>query len=167
MAESPNPRKLTSLIIQEVENSLPPSEDGLVDLYQIHRPEADNRHRGDALGPHRPRRAGKVANRVINVPASEIVEAQWVSCDPALTLVTEQPPYSMLGPGNRVRRPAAPRQHGSFGKPAATADAMPRQARRTRFPGEHRIRRLLGHKSAQGGGRTRPLRLDDLGGRKR
>jgi aryl-alcohol dehydrogenase-like predicted oxidoreductase len=85
-------------IVREVENSLRRLQTDWIDLYQIHRPEADT-DIDETLGAlsdlvH----AGKV--RYIGsstFPASQIVEAQWTAQRRGLErFVTEQPPYSML-----------------------------------------------------------------------
>jgi aryl-alcohol dehydrogenase-like predicted oxidoreductase len=85
-------------IIREVESSLRRLGTDWIDLYQIHRPEADTDIE-ETLGAlsdlvH----AGKV--RYIGsstFPPSQIVEAQWASERRGLErFVTEQPPYSML-----------------------------------------------------------------------
>jgi aryl-alcohol dehydrogenase-like predicted oxidoreductase len=85
-------------IIREVENSLRRLGTDWIDLYQIHRPEADT-NIDETLGALTDLvRAGKV--RYIGsstFPASQIVEAQWVAerrCRERF--VCEQPPYSML-----------------------------------------------------------------------
>ncbi len=85
-------------IITEVENSLRRLGTDWIDLYQIHRPEADT-NIDETLGAlsdlvH----AGKV--RYIGsstFPASQIVEAQWTSERRGRErFVCEQPPYSIL-----------------------------------------------------------------------
>jgi aryl-alcohol dehydrogenase-like predicted oxidoreductase len=85
-------------IIREVENSLRRLKTDWIDLYQIHRPEADT-DIDETLGVlsdlvH----AGKV--RYIGsstFPASQIVEAQWAALRRGRErFVCEQPPYSML-----------------------------------------------------------------------
>jgi aryl-alcohol dehydrogenase-like predicted oxidoreductase len=85
-------------IIREVENSLRRLQTDWIDLYQIHRPEADT-DIDETLGAlsdlvH----AGKV--RYIGsstFPPSQIVEAQWVAQRRGRErFVCEQPPYSML-----------------------------------------------------------------------
>jgi aryl-alcohol dehydrogenase-like predicted oxidoreductase len=85
-------------IIREVENSLRRLGTDRIDLYQIHRPEADTDIE-ETLGAlsdlvH----AGKV--RYIGsstFPASQVVEAQWAARRRGLErFVCEQPPYSML-----------------------------------------------------------------------
>jgi aryl-alcohol dehydrogenase-like predicted oxidoreductase len=85
-------------IIQEVENSLQRLGTDWIDLYQIHRPEADT-DIDETLGAlsdlvH----AGKV--RYIGsstFPASQIVEAQWTAqMRGRERFACEQPPYSIL-----------------------------------------------------------------------
>ncbi len=85
-------------IVKEVENSLRRLKTDWIDLYQIHRPEADT-DIDETLGAlsdliH----AGKV--RYVGsstFPASQIVEAQWVAARRGRErFVCEQPPYSIL-----------------------------------------------------------------------
>jgi aryl-alcohol dehydrogenase-like predicted oxidoreductase len=85
-------------IIREVENSLRRLGTDWIDLYQIHRPEADT-DIDETLGALTDLvRAGKV--RYIGsstFPASQIVEAQWVAQERGRErFVCEQPPYSIL-----------------------------------------------------------------------
>jgi aryl-alcohol dehydrogenase-like predicted oxidoreductase len=85
-------------IIREVENSLRRLRTDWIDLYQIHRPEADTAI-DETLGALTDLvRAGKV--RYIGsstFPASQIVEAQWVAEKrDRERFVCEQPPYSIL-----------------------------------------------------------------------
>ncbi len=85
-------------IIREVENSLRRLRTDWIDLYQVHRPEADT-DIDETLGALTDLvRAGKV--RYIGsstFPASQIVEAQWVSQRRGRErFVSEQPPYSIL-----------------------------------------------------------------------
>jgi aryl-alcohol dehydrogenase-like predicted oxidoreductase len=85
-------------IIREVENSLRRLKTDWIDLYQIHRPEADT-DIDETLGALTDLvRAGKV--RYIGsstFPASQIVEAQWVAQRrDRERFVCEQPPYSLL-----------------------------------------------------------------------
>jgi aryl-alcohol dehydrogenase-like predicted oxidoreductase len=85
-------------IIKEVEDSLRRLNTDWIDLYQIHRPEADT-DIDETLGALTDLvRAGKV--RYIGsstFPASQIVEAQWVAQQRGRErFVCEQPPYSML-----------------------------------------------------------------------
>ena len=85
-------------IIKEVEDSLKRLNTDWIDLYQIHRPEADT-DIDETLGALTDLvRAGKV--RYIGsstFPASQIVEAQWVAQQRGRErFVCEQPPYSML-----------------------------------------------------------------------
>ena len=85
-------------IVREVEDSLRRLKTDYIDLYQIHRPEADT-DIDETLGAlsdlvHQ----GKV--RYVGsstFPASQIVEAQWVARDRGRErFVCEQPPYSIL-----------------------------------------------------------------------
>jgi aryl-alcohol dehydrogenase-like predicted oxidoreductase len=85
-------------IVREVENSLRRLKTDWIDLYQIHRPEADT-DIDETLGAlsdliHQ----GKVrAIGSSTFPASQIVEAQWVAEKRGRErFVCEQPPYSML-----------------------------------------------------------------------
>jgi aryl-alcohol dehydrogenase-like predicted oxidoreductase len=85
-------------IMREVEDSLRRLRTDHIDLYQIHRPEADT-DIDDTLGALTDLvRQGKV--RYIGsstFPASQIVEAQWVARDRGRErFVCEQPPYSIL-----------------------------------------------------------------------
>ena len=85
-------------IVREVDNSLRRLRTDWIDLYQIHRPEADTAI-DETLGALTDLvRAGKV--RYIGsstFPASQIVEAQWVAERRGRErFVCEQPPYSML-----------------------------------------------------------------------
>jgi aryl-alcohol dehydrogenase-like predicted oxidoreductase len=85
-------------IIKEVESSLRRLGTDWIDLYQIHRPEADT-DIDETLGALTDLvRAGKV--RYIGsstFPASQIVEAQWVAERRSRErFVCEQPPYSIL-----------------------------------------------------------------------
>jgi aryl-alcohol dehydrogenase-like predicted oxidoreductase len=85
-------------IVKEVENSLRRLKTDWIDLYQIHRPEADT-DIDETLGALTDLvRAGKV--RYIGsstFPASQIVEAQWVAEKRGRErFVCEQPPYSLL-----------------------------------------------------------------------
>ena len=85
-------------IVREVENSLRRLGTDWIDLYQIHRPEADT-DIDETLGALTDLvRSGKV--RYIGsstFPASQIVEAQWVAeRRNRERFVCEQPPYSLL-----------------------------------------------------------------------
>src|ERR1700761_4314543 len=85
-------------IVREVENSLRRLGTDWIDLYQIHRPEADT-NIDETLGALTDLvRSGK--GRYLgspHLPASQIVEAQWVAERRGRErFVCEQPPYSML-----------------------------------------------------------------------
>jgi aryl-alcohol dehydrogenase-like predicted oxidoreductase len=115
MGADPNERgNSRRWIVQEVENSLRRLRTDWIDLYQIHRPEPDT-DIDETLGALTDLvRAGKV--RYIGsstFPASQIVEAQWVSEKRARErFVCEQPPYSLLARG--VEEDVLPtcRRHG-------------------------------------------------------
>ena len=101
-------------ITREVENSLRRLKTDWIDLYQIHRPEADT-DIDETLGALTDLvRAGKV--RYIGsstFPASQIVEAQWVSQRRSRErFVTEQPPYSMLVRGVEADVLPTAQRHG-------------------------------------------------------
>ena len=99
MGDDPKPiRQLPPVDHREVENSLRRLGTDWIDLYQIHRPEADT-DIDETLGALTDLvRAGKV--RYIGsstFPPSQIVEAQWVAEKRGRErFVTEQPPYSLL-----------------------------------------------------------------------
>jgi aryl-alcohol dehydrogenase-like predicted oxidoreductase len=99
MGDDPNQRgNSRRWIMRAVEDSLRRLKTDWIDLYQIHRP-SDDTDIGDTLSALTDLvRAGKV--RYIGsstYPASQIVEAQWVSRERRLErFATEQPPYSML-----------------------------------------------------------------------
>jgi len=101
-------------IVREVENSLRRLQTDWIDLYQIHRPEADT-DIDETLGALTDLvRAGKV--RYIGsstFPASQIVEAQWVAQQRGRDrFVCEQPPYSLLVRGIEVDVLPTARRYG-------------------------------------------------------
>ncbi|MGD0198547.1 MAG: aldo/keto reductase [Solirubrobacteraceae bacterium] len=99
MGEDPNERgNSRRWIVREVENSLRRLQTDWIDLYQVHRPDA-NTDVGETLSALTDLvRAGKIRYFGSSTfPASQIVEAQWVARDRCLErFKTEQPPYSML-----------------------------------------------------------------------
>jgi len=102
MGDDPNQRgNSRRWIMTEVENSLRRLQTDHIDLYQIHRPdpETDIEETLSALSDLI--RAGKVrAIGSSTMPASDIVEAQWVAERRGLARFrTEQPPYSILNRG--------------------------------------------------------------------
>ena len=130
-------------IAREVDNSLRRLKTDWIDLYQIHRPEADT-DIDETLGVLSDLvRAGKV--RYIGsstFPASRIVEAQWTAHRRGRasgSASAEQPPYSMLAVRGRERRASdlsAPRDGRDPLEPACRrmADrALPRR------PGPSRV----------------------------
>src|SRR5579859_5542956 len=102
MGDDPNRRgNSRRWIIAEVEHSLRRLQTDHIDLYQIHRPdpETDIEETLSALSDLV--RSGKVrAIGSSTMPASDIVEAQWVAERRGLARFrTEQPPYSILNRG--------------------------------------------------------------------
>ncbi|MDO9409461.1 aldo/keto reductase [Patulibacter sp.] len=85
-------------IVQEVENSLRRLQTDWIDLYQVHRPEADTDVEETLSALTDLQREGKIrAFGSSTFPAHEVVESQWVSEKRGLgRFVTEQPPYSIL-----------------------------------------------------------------------
>jgi aryl-alcohol dehydrogenase-like predicted oxidoreductase len=102
MGDDPNQRgNSRRWIMTEVENSLRRLQTDYIDLYQIHRPDPDT-DIGETLSALSDLvRAGKVrAIGSSTMPASDIVEAQWVAERRGLERFrTEQPPYSILSRG--------------------------------------------------------------------
>jgi aryl-alcohol dehydrogenase-like predicted oxidoreductase len=88
-------------IMTEVENSLRRLQTDYIDLYQIHRPDPDTDIEETLSALSDLIRSGKV--RAIGssaMPASDIVEAQWVAERRGLERFrTEQPTYSILSRG--------------------------------------------------------------------
>jgi aryl-alcohol dehydrogenase-like predicted oxidoreductase len=102
MGDDPNQRgNSRRWIIREVESSLRRLGTDWIDLYQIHRPEHDTDIEDTLSALTDLIRSGKV--RYVGsstFPASQIVEAQWISRERGLErFASEQPPYSMLARG--------------------------------------------------------------------
>jgi aryl-alcohol dehydrogenase-like predicted oxidoreductase len=85
-------------IVKEVENSLRRLQTDWIDLYQVHRPEAETDVEETLSALTDLQREGKIrAFGSSTFPAHEIVEAQWVSERRGLgRFRSEQPPYSIL-----------------------------------------------------------------------
>jgi aryl-alcohol dehydrogenase-like predicted oxidoreductase len=85
-------------IVQEVENSLRRLGTDWIDLYQVHRPDADTDIEETLSALTDLQRQGKIrAFGSSTFPAYQVVEAQWTAQRRALgRFVTEQPPYSLL-----------------------------------------------------------------------
>ncbi|MCW2539297.1 MAG: aldo/keto reductase [Frankiales bacterium] len=85
-------------IIQAVEGSLRRLGTDWIDLYQVHRPEADTDVEETLSALTDLQRQGKIrAFGSSTYPAHEIVQAHWISEKRVLgRFVTEQPPYSIL-----------------------------------------------------------------------
>jgi len=134
-------------IIKEVENSLRRLGTDWIDLYQIHRPEADT-DIDETLGALTDLvRAGKV--RYIGsstFPASQIVEAQWVAEKRGRErFVCEQPPYSILV--REIENDVLPtaRRHGMAvipWSPLAGGWLSGRYRRDADLPTSHRAQRI-------------------------
>jgi aryl-alcohol dehydrogenase-like predicted oxidoreductase len=102
MGDDPNHRgNSRRWIMAEVDNSLRRLQTDYIDLYQIHRPDPDTDIEETLSAMSDLIRAGKV--RVIGssaMPASDIIEAQWVAERRGLERFrTEQPAYSILNRG--------------------------------------------------------------------
>jgi aryl-alcohol dehydrogenase-like predicted oxidoreductase len=84
--------------VQEVENSLRRLQTDWIDLYQVHRPDADTDVEETLAALTDLQRQGKIrAFGSSTFPADEIVEAQWVAERRGRErFVCEQPPYSIL-----------------------------------------------------------------------
>ncbi|WP_432561505.1 aldo/keto reductase [Kineococcus sp. SYSU DK003] len=102
MGEDPNARgNSRRWITRAVEDSLRRLGTDRIDLYQVHRPDPDTDVEETLSALTDLVRAGKVrAIGTSSFPASEIVEAQWVSERRGLERFrTEQPTYSILNRG--------------------------------------------------------------------
>ena len=102
MGEDPNQQgNSRRWLTREVEASLRRLQTDHIDLYQIHRPAPDTDIEETLSALTDLMRAGKVrAIGSSTFPASEIVEAQWVSERRGLARFrAEQPPYSILNRG--------------------------------------------------------------------
>ncbi len=102
MGDDPNQRgNSRRWIITEVENSLRRLQTDHIDLYQIHRPDPDTEIEETLSALSDLVRSGKVrAIGSSTMPASDIVEAQWVAERRGLERFrTEQPTYSILNRG--------------------------------------------------------------------
>src|SRR6202020_2184297 len=102
MGENPNQKgNSRRCIIAEVENSLRRLQPDYIDLYQIHRPDPETDIEETLSALTDLIRGGKV--RAIGhsaMPASDIVEAQWVAERRGYERFrTEQPTYSILNRG--------------------------------------------------------------------
>jgi aryl-alcohol dehydrogenase-like predicted oxidoreductase len=102
MGEDPNQRgNSRRWIMTEVEHSLRRLQTDHIDLYQIHRPDPDTDIEETLSALTDLIRSGKVrAIGSSTMPASDMVEAQWVAQRRGLERFrTEQPPYSILNRG--------------------------------------------------------------------
>src|SRR5579859_4587068 len=101
-------------IVREVENSLRRLQTDHIDLYQIHRPDPDTDIEETLSALSDLVRGGKVrAIGSSTMPASDIVEAQWVAERRGLERFrTEQPPYSILNRGIEAEVLPTLQRHG-------------------------------------------------------
>ena len=88
-------------IVREVENSLRRMNTDWIDLYQVHRPDADTDVEETLAALTDLQRQGKIrAFGSSTFPAHAMVQAQWTSERRGLgRFATEQPPYSLLARG--------------------------------------------------------------------
>lgn len=88
-------------IMREIEDQLRRLQTDYIDLYQIHRPDPNTPVDETLAALDDLLRSGKVrAIGSSNMPASDIVEAQWLAERRGVTAFhTEQPPYSILNRG--------------------------------------------------------------------
>ncbi|MGC9155691.1 MAG: aldo/keto reductase [Ferrimicrobium sp.] len=101
-------------MIQEVEQSLRRLQTDWIDLYQVHRPDADTDDDETLAALTDLQRQGKIrAFGSSTFPAARMVEDQWISERRGLgRFVTEQPPYSLLDRGiEREVLPIAEKYH--------------------------------------------------------
>jgi aryl-alcohol dehydrogenase-like predicted oxidoreductase len=153
-------------IIKEVENSLRRLGTDWIDLYQIHRPEADT-DIDETLGALTDLvRAGKV--RYIGsstFPASQIVEAQWVAAKRGRErFMCEQPPYSILV--RQVENDVLPTaERYGMGvipwSPLAGGWLSGRYRKDTEIPSSHRAERIPGRYDMSLPGNQRKLDAAD------
>ena len=157
-------------IMTAVENSLRRLQTDYIDLYQIHRPDPDTDIEETLSALTDLIRSGKVrAIGSSTMPASDIVEAQWVAERRGLERFrTEQPPYSILNRGieREVLPVAAALRDGHAGvEPAREGDAhrplpqgpadrpAPRRAFSRSFSDERRLDAVeQTHPARRGGG---------------
>ncbi|HEY2506194.1 MAG TPA: aldo/keto reductase [Streptosporangiaceae bacterium] len=115
MGDDPNQRgNSRRWIMTEVENSLRRLQTDWIDVYQIHRPDPDTDIEETLSALSDLIHAGKVrAIGTSTMPASDIVEAQWVAERRGLARFrTEQPPYSILDRGIEAEVLPVAQRHG-------------------------------------------------------
>jgi aryl-alcohol dehydrogenase-like predicted oxidoreductase len=115
MGEDPNQRgNSRRWIMTAVEDSLRRLQTDHIDLYQIHRPDPDTAIEETLSALTDLIRSGKVrAIGSSTMPASDIVEAQWVARERGLERFhTEQPTYSILNRGIETEVLPVVQRHG-------------------------------------------------------
>jgi len=115
MGDEPNRRGASRRwIMTAVEHSLRRLQTDHIDLYQIHRPDPDTDIEETLSALSDLIRSGKVrAIGSSTMPASDIVEAQWVAERRGLERFrTEQPPYSILNRGIEAEVLPVARRYG-------------------------------------------------------
>jgi aryl-alcohol dehydrogenase-like predicted oxidoreductase len=153
-------------IIREVEDSLRRLDTDWIDLYQVHRPDADTDVEETLAALTDLERQGKIrAFGSSTYPAHEMVQAQWVSERRGLgRFVTEQPPYSLLVRGIEADvLPVAQRYDMGVlpWSPLAGGWLTGRYRKGQEAPTSHRAQRMPGRYDLSSPGNQRKLEAAD------
>jgi aryl-alcohol dehydrogenase-like predicted oxidoreductase len=127
MGADPNQRgNSRRWIMTEVESSLRRLQTDYIDLYQIHRPDPDTDIEETLSALSDLIHSGKVrAIGSSTMPASDMVEAQWVAERRGLERFrTEQPPYSILNRGIEAEVLPVAQRYGTSFSDGARLDAV-------------------------------------------